>query len=242
MILCYMCFKLSILEVTSPFIHSCLVASSIAVVVQLLSRVQLFMTPRTVARQPSRSFTISLSLLRFRFIESVMLYNHLILCCPLLHLPSAFPSIRVFPNESTLCIRWSKYWSFSFSISLSNRCSGLISFRIAWFDLLAVQGTLQSLLQNHSLKASILWRSAFFMVQLSHQYMTTGKTIALNTWTFVGKVMSLLFNTLSRFCHSFSSKEQVSFNFTVAVTISSDSGAQENKICHFFHFSPFSLP
>ena len=227
---------------TSPFIHSCLVASSIAVAGQSLSRVQLFMTPRTVACQPSRSFTISLSLIRFRFIESVMLYNHLILCCPLLRLLSAFPSIRVFPNESTLCIRWSKYWSFSFSICLSNRYSGLISFRITWFDLLAVQGTLQSLLQNHSLKASILWRSAFFMVQLSHQYMTTGKTIALTTWTFVGKVTSLLFITLSRFCHSFSSKEEVSFNFTVAVTISSDSGAQENKICHFFHFSPFCLP
>ena len=124
--------------------------------------------------------------------------NHLILCHPLLLSPSIFPSIRVFSNESALCIKWPKYWSFSFSISPSNEHSGLISFRMDWLDLLAVQGTLKSLLQHHSSKASILQCSAFFMVQLSHPYMTTGKTIALTRWTFVGKVMSLLFSMLSR--------------------------------------------
>ena len=127
-------------------------------------------------------------------IELVMPSNHLILCCPLLLLPSTFPSIRVFTNVSALRIRWPKYWSFSFSISPSNEYSELISFRIDWFDILAVQGILKSLLQHHSLKASILWLSAFFMVQLSHPHMTTGKTIALTRWTFVGKVMSLLFH------------------------------------------------
>ena len=130
-------------------------------------------------------------------IESVMPSNHLILCCPLLLLPSIFPSIRVFANESALHIRW-PYWSFSFSISPSNEYSGPISFRMNWLDLLAVQGTLKSLLQHHSSKASILWCSTFFIVHLSHPYMTTGKTIALTRWTFVGKVMSLLFNMLSR--------------------------------------------
>src|SRR5574337_109392 len=124
--------------------------------------------------------------------------NHLILCHPLLLQPSIFPSIRVFPNESVLCVRWLKYWSFSFSLSRSNEYSGLICFRIDWFDLLAVQGTLKSLLQHHSSKASILQHSAFFMVQLSHPYTTTGKTIALARWIFVGKVMSLLFNMPSR--------------------------------------------
>ena len=131
-------------------------------------------------------------------IESVMPSNHLILCRPLLHMPSIFPSIRVFSNESALCIRWPKYWSFSFNISPPNEHSGLISFRIDWLDLLAVQGIFKSLLQHQSSKASILWRSAFFIVQLSHPYMTTGKTKALTRWTFVGKVMSLLFNMLSR--------------------------------------------
>ena len=130
-------------------------------------------------------------------IESVMSSNHLILCCPLLLLPSIFPSIRVFSNESGLHIRWPKYWSFSFSISPSDEYLGLISFRMDWLDLLAVQGTLKSLLQHHSSKASILQCSTFFIVQLSHPYMTTGKTIALSRWTFVGKVTSLLFNTLS---------------------------------------------
>ena len=129
--------------------------------------------------------------------------NYLILCHPLLLLPSIFPSIRVFSNESVLRIRWPKYWSFSFSISPSNEHPGLISFRMDWLDLLAVQGTLQSLLQHHSSKASILWRSAFFTVQLSHPYMTTGKTIALTRRTFFGKVMSLLFNMLSRLVITF---------------------------------------
>ena len=130
-------------------------------------------------------------------IELVMPSNHLILCCPLLLLPPIPPSIRVFSNESTLCMRWSKYWSFSFNISPSNEYSRLISFRMAWLDLLAVQGTLKSLLQHHSSKTSILRRSAFFKVQLSHPYMTTGIAIVLTRWTFVGKVMSLFFNMLS---------------------------------------------
>ena len=136
-------------------------------------------------------------------IESVMPSNQLILCCPLVHLPSVFPSIRVFSNESVLHNRWPKYWSFSFSLSPSNEYSGLISFRMDWFDLLAVQGTLKSLLQHHSSKASILWRSAFFIVQLAHPYMTTGKSIALTRRTCVGKVMSLLFNMLSRLVIAF---------------------------------------
>ena len=131
-------------------------------------------------------------------IESVMPSNHLVLCHPLFLLPSIFPSIRVFSSESALHIRWPKYWSFSFSISPSSEYSGLISFRIDWFDLLAVQGTLESLLQHHSSKASILQHSASFIVQISHPSMTTGETIALTRWTFVGKVMSLLFNMLSR--------------------------------------------
>ena len=146
---------------------------------------------------------MSQSLLKFMSIESVILFNHLILCRPLLLPPSIFPSIRVISNESVLRIRWPKYWSFSFSNSPSNEYLGLISFRIDWFDLLAVQGTLKSLLQHHSSKASILHCSAFFIVQLSHPYMTTGKTIALTRWTFVGKVMSLLFNMLSRFVITF---------------------------------------
>ena len=148
--------------------------------------------------QASLSFTIFWSLLKLTSIESMMPSNHLILCCPLLLLPSVFPGSRVFSNESALCIRWPKYWSFSFSISPSNEYSGLISFRIDWFDLVAVQGTLMSLLQNHSVKTSIVWCLAF-MVQLSHLYVTTGKTTALTMETFVSKVMFMLFNTLSRF-------------------------------------------
>ena len=148
-------------------------------------------------QQASLSITNSQSLPKLMSIESVMPSSHLILCRPLL-LPSIFPSIRVFSNELALCIGWPKYWSFSFSMSPSSESSGLISFRMDWFDLLAVQGTLKSLLQHHSSKASILLRSAFFIVQLSHPYMTTGKTIALTRRTFVGKVMSLLFNMLSR--------------------------------------------
>ena len=145
------------------------------------------MTPRTTARQASLSFTISCSLLKLMSIELVMPSNHLNFCHPLLLLPLIFPSIRVFSNESALRIRWPKYWSFSFGISLFNGCSGLISFRIDWFDLLAVQGTLKSLLQQYNSKASILQCSAFFMVQLSHPYVTTRKTVDLIIWTFVGK-------------------------------------------------------
>ena len=151
--------------------------------VQLLCRVQLFATPWTAARQASLSITNSWSLLKLMSIESVMPTNHLILCHPLLPLPSIFPSIRVFSSESVLHMRWPKFWSFSFSISPSNEYSGLISFRIAWLDLLAVQGTLKSLLQHLSSKASILQCLDFFIVQLSHPYMTTGKTIALTRWT-----------------------------------------------------------
>ena len=137
------------------------------------------------------------------FLESMMPSNHLILCRPLLLLSSIFPSIRVFSNESTLRMRWPKYWSFSFNISPSNEYSGLISFRMDWLDFLVVQGTLKSLLQHHSSKALILGCSAFFIVQISHLYMTTGKTMALTRWTFVGKVMSLLFNMLSRLVITF---------------------------------------
>ena len=151
--------------------------------VQLLIRLQLFATPRTAACQASLSITNSWSLLKIMSIESVMPSNHLILCCPLLLLPSIFPSIRVFSNESVLHIRWPKYWSLSFSIRLSNEYSGLISFRMDWLDLLAVQGTLKRLHQNHSSKVSILRHSAFFIVQFSHPYMTSGKTIALTRWT-----------------------------------------------------------
>ena len=153
--------------------------------------------PHGLARQASLSVTNSQSLLKLMSIELVMPSNHLILCRPLL-LPVIFPSIRVFSKESVLPIRWLKYWSFSFNISPSKEHSGLISFRMDWLDLLAVQGTLKSLLQHYSSKASLLRHSAFFIVQLSHSCMTTGKTIALTRWTFVGKVMSLLFNMLSK--------------------------------------------
>ena len=169
------------------------------VIVQWLRCVQLFATPRTAAYQASLCFTISWSMLKLMSIGSVMLSNHLILCRPLLLPPSIFPNIKIFSNESALHIRWLKYWSFSFSISPSDGYSGLISFRIDCFDLPAVQGALKSFLQYHSSKASILRRWAFFTVQLSHPYMTTGKTIALTRWTFVSKVISLLFNMLSRF-------------------------------------------
>ena len=155
------------------------------------------------ARPPSLSVTNSQSLLKLMFIESVMPSNHLILCHALLLPPSTFPSNKVFANESVLHMRWPKYWSFSFSISPSNEHPGLISFKMDWLDLLASQGTLKSYLQNHSSKASTLQYSAFFIVQLSHPYMTTGKTIALTRWTFVGKVISLLFNILSRLVIAF---------------------------------------
>ena len=161
------------------------------------------MTLRTIAHPDPLCSTVSPSLLKFMSTESVILSNHLILCCSFLLLPSIFPSIRIFSDESALLIRWPKYWNFSFSISPSNECSGLISFKIDWLDLLAVQGTPKSLFQHHSLKASILQCSAFFMVQLSHPYMTTGNTIALIIGTFVSKVRSLLFNMLSRFVIAF---------------------------------------
>ena len=161
--------------------------------VQSLSHVQLFATPWTAAHQASLSITNSQSLLKLMSIELVMPSNHLILCCPLLLPPSIFPSIRVFSNESVLHIRWPKDWRFSFNISPANEYSRLISFRMDWLDLLAVQGTLKSLLQHHSSKASILQHSTFFIVQLSHLYVTTGKTIVSTRWTFVGKVISLLF-------------------------------------------------
>ena len=165
--------------------------------VQLLSHVWLFVTPWTTKHQAS--ITNSRSPPKPMSIKSVILSNHLILCHPLLLLPSIFPSIRVFSNNSALHIRWPKDWSFSFNISPSNEHPGLISLRVDWLDLLAVQGTLKSLPQHHSSNASVLQCSAFFTVQLSHPYMTTGKTRALTRWTFVGKVMSLLFNMLSMF-------------------------------------------
>ena len=171
--------------------------------VQSLSRVQLFATSWTAACQASLSITNSRSSLRLTSIESLMPSNHLIFCHPLLLLPPIPPSIRVFSNESTLRMRLPKYWSFGFSIILSKEHSELISFRMDWLDLFAVQGTLKSLLQHHSSKTPVLWCSAFFMVQLSHMYMPTGKTIALTRWTFVSKVMSQLFNMLFRFVAAF---------------------------------------
>ena len=164
--------------------------------------------------------------------------NDLILCFSLLFLSSVFPIIGISSNELAVRIRLPGYWSFS--ISASNEYSGLISFRVDWLDLLAVQGTLKSLLQYHNLKASVLRRSAFFMIELSHSYMTIEKTIALTSWTIVSKVMSLLFKTLYRLV-SLSSKEQVSFNFMAAVIICRDFGAQENKVCHCFHCFPIYL-
>ena len=176
--------------------------------VQSLSHVRLIATPWIAACQAYLSINNSWSLLKVMSIELVMPSNHLILCHPLLLLPSVFPSIRVFSCESVLHIRWPKYWSFSFSITPSNEYLGLISFRMDWLDLLAVQGTLKSLLQHHSSKALILQHSTFFTVQLSHPYMTTGKIIALTRQTFVGKVMSLLFNMLSRLVITFLSRSK----------------------------------
>ena len=171
--------------------------------VQLLHHVQIFVTPWTAACQASLSITNSQSPPKLMSIKSVMPSNHLILCRPLLLLLSIFPNIRISSNKSSLCIRWPKYWSFSFNISPSNEHPGLISFRMDWLDLLAVQETLKSLLQHHSSKASILWRSAFFIVQITHPYMTTGKTIVLTRQTFVDKVTSLLLNMLSRLVITF---------------------------------------
>ena len=187
------------------------------------------------------SITNSWNLLKLLSIASVMPSNHLILCHPLLLPPSIFPSIRVFSSESALCIRWPKYRSFSFSISPSNEYSGLISFRIDWLDLLAAQGTLKSLLQHHSSKASILWCSAFFIVQLSHPFMTTGKTIALTRRTFVGKVMSLLLNMLSRLVITFlprSKRLLISWLQSPSAVI-----LEPPKIIyHCFHCFPIYLP
>ena len=205
--------------------------------VQSLSCVWLFVTPWTAAHQASLPITNSESLLKLMSIEFVRASNHLILRCSLLLLPSIFPSIRVFSNESVLCIRWPKYWSFSFSISPSNEYSGLISLRRD-LGLLAVQGTLKSLLQHHSSKASILQRSAFFIVQLSHPYMTTGKTIALTRWTFVGKVMSLLFNMLSRLVITFLPRSKcllISWLQSPSAVILE---TPQNKFWHCFHCFP----
>ena len=195
----------------------------------MLSHVRLFATPWTAACQASLSITNYWSLPKLMSIESMMPCNHLILCHPLPILPSIFPSLRVFSSESVLPISWPKYWSFSFNISPSNEHSGLISFKMDGLDLLAVQGTIKSLLQNYSSKASILWCSAFFMVQLSHPYLTTGKTIALTRQNFASKEMSLLFNMLSVLLIAFFQGASA-FNFMAAVTICSDFGAQKNKV------------
>ena len=184
------------IDISAQFSHSC---------------VRLFATPWTAACQASLYIINSQSLLKLMSFELVMPSNRLILCRPLLFLPSIFPSIRVFLNESVLCIRWPKYWSFSFSLSLSNEYSGLIFFRMDWFDLLAVQETLKSLLQHHSSKASVPWCSASFIVQLSHPYMTAGKTIDLTSRTFIGKVMSLFFNMLSRLVITFLPRSKLLF-------------------------------
>ena len=176
------------------------------------------------------------------FIKSLTPSNHLICCRLLLLLPSFFPSIRVFSNESILWISWPKYWSFSFSISPSNEYLGLISFRIDWFNFLAVQGTLRSLLQHCSSKQSILQHSAFFMIQLSHPYMTTGKTIALTRQTFVGKVISLLFDTLSRLVIAFLPRSKYLLISWLQSPSTVIFGAQENKVCHCFHCFPIYLP
>ena len=208
--------------------------------VQSLSCVWLFATPWIAALQASLSITNSRSSLRLTSIESVMPSSHLILCRPLLLLPPIPPSIRVFSNESTLHMRWPKYWSFSFSIS--KETPGLISFRMDWLDLLAVQGTLKSLLQHHSSKASILRHSAFFTVQLSHPYMTKGKTIALTRRTFVGKVMSLLFNMLSRLVITFlprSKRLLISWLQSPSVVILEP---KKNKVWHCFHCFPIYFP
>ena len=210
--------------------------------IQLLSHVRLFATPWIAARQASLSITISWSLPKLMSIELVMPSNHLILCRPLLLLPSIFPNIRVFSNESALSIRWPKYWSLCFNISPSNEHPGLISFRTDWLDLLVVQGTLKSLLQHHNSKASIFRRSAFFTVQLSHPYMTTGKTIALTRRIFVGKVMSLLFNTLSRLVITFLPRN----NRLLISWLQSPSAVilepPKNKVWHCVHCFPIYLP
>ena len=209
--------------------------------VQSLSCVWLFATPRTAAHKVSLSLTNSWNFLILMSIELMMPSSHLILCCPLLLPSSTFLSIKVFSNES-VHIRWPKDWSSSFSISPSNEYSGLISFRMDWLDLLAVQGTLKNLLQHHSSKASILLCSAFFTVQLSHPYMTTGKTIALTTQTFVGKVMSLLLNMLSRLVITFLPRSKnllISWLQSPSAVILEP---QKNKVWHCFHCFPIYFP
>ena len=210
--------------------------------VQSLSCVRLFVTPWTAAHQASLSITNSWSLLKLMSIASVMQYNHLILCRPLLLPPSIFPSIRIFSNELILCIRQPKYWNFSFSFSPSNEDSGLISFSMNWLDLLAVQGNLKSLLQHHRSKASILQCSAFSIVQHSHPYMTTGKTIALTRRTFVGKVMSLLYNMLSRLVIAFLPRSKhllISWLQSPTAVILEP---PKNKVSHCFCCFPIYLP
>ena len=206
--------------------------------VQSLSCVQLFETPWTEACQASLSITNSWS----SNTCPLSWWCHPTSSSSLIPFSSCLQSFpaSVFSSESVLCIKWLKYWNFCMSISPSNEYLALISFRMDWLDLLAVWGTLKSLLQHHSSKASIIWHSAFFMVQLSHSYLTSGKTIALTRLTFVGKVVSLLFNMLSRLL--LSSKEQASLNFMPAVTVCSDFGAQENKVCHCYHCFPIYLP
>ena len=199
------------------------------------------MTPWTTARQASLSITNSCGPLKFMSIKSVMPFNQLILCHPLLLPPSIFLSIRVFSSKSILRIRWPKYWSFRFNISPSSKYSGLISFRIDWLDLLALQGTLKSLLQHHGSKTSILQYSAFFMVQLSHPYMTTGKTIALTRWTFVGKVMFLLFTMLSRLVITFLPRS----NHLLISWLQSPSAVileRKYRVCPCFHCFPIYFP
>ena len=191
-------------------------------------------TPWTTAHPASLSITNFQSSLKLVSIELVMPSNRLILCHPLLLPPSVFPSIRIFSNESVLCIRWAKYyWSFNFSITPSNEYSELISFRMDWLDLLEVQGTLKGLLQHHSSKVSILWRSAFFMVQLLHPYMTVRKTIALTRQTFVSKVTVLLFNVRSKFVIAFLPRSYFTHHLQYF-------GVQENKVCHCFHCFPIN--
>ena len=211
--------------------------SSCSSSVLLLSCVRHFATSRTAAHQASLSITNSRGLLKLKSIESVMPSNHFILCCPLLRPPSISPSIKVFSNESVLHIRWPKYWSFSFGISPSNEYSGLISFWMDWLDLLAVQRTLKSLLQHHSSKASILRHSAFFIVQLSHLYMTARKTIALTRWTFVSKLISLLFNKLSRLVITFLPRSKhllISWLQSPSAVILEP----QKIVCHCFHGFP----
>ena len=209
---------------------------------QSLSCVRHFATPLITALQASLSITNSRSSPKLMCIELVMPSSHLILCRPLLLLPPIPPSIRVFSNESTLHITWSKYWSFSLSISPSNEHPGLVSFRKDWLDLLAVQGTLKSLLQHYSSKASILQRAAFFTVQLSHPYMMTGKTMALTRWTFVGKVISLLFNMLSRLVITFLPRSKCLLISGLQSPSAVILEPPKNKVWHCFHCFPIYFP